>query len=354
METQPLLGSQGAQQNAGFWVSVRRGLLILFWASFVGVTIFAIFLLVQAYEPPPHNVWHQRRVICRHEGRTDVTPRIQEASALGCGGLIFTQEEVNTPGLTALVAEGKRYGVRIILEVPILVEYNGRQLQRLKEEARSWMEDGASGFLLLGGQRATVQMVSQMLQDGVETVSGEERLILLPDWLCEDVETPRNKSHLLRTCPLPDWNLQNATVGAEIKDVAWEVESGDTNALRQFLALTLPGTIILSLNQSVPPPSWLRSLLLIRFQNPALYTGWLQLTSNGSSYSALLSWGCSTLLVAISHSDQSHNVSLHLPHFSASAKLLLSTVRGRNQGQVLQDIVQLAAGEAQLLRLTPV
>ncbi|XP_056396721.1 uncharacterized protein LOC130291668 [Hyla sarda] len=217
------------------------------------------------------------------------------------------------------------------------------------------MADGASGFQLLGGQKETVMMVSQILLDEVETISGEERLILLPDWLCDDEDIPKNKSNLLRTCSIPEWNLQNVAVGAEMKNVAWKVDVGDmdTLGLRQFQAVTLPGTVMLSLNQSLAPPTWLRSLLFQRFQNPALYAGWVQPTSNGSFYSAVSSWGCSALLVAISGPDQSLNVSLHLPYFSASARLILSTKGGRNLGQVFQDMVLLEPGEAQLLRLTP-
>ncbi|KAM3910523.1 uncharacterized protein RB166_019371 [Leptodactylus fuscus] len=240
------------------------------------------------------------------------------------------------------------------MEVEVLKEYDGHHLQRLKDSARGWVEDGASGFRLLGGEKATVIMVSEILQDEVEIISGENRLILLPDWLCDDEDLPKNKSYLLRTCPLLDWNLQEFTAGSEMKDMAWEVTSGanDSLELKQFLSVTLPGTIILSLNQSLPPPFWLRSLLLLRFQNPALYSGWLQLMSNGSSYSALSHWSCSTLLVIIDYSDQSHNMSFVLPNFSASARLLLSTKSGHNRGQVLQGSVQLVPGEAQLLRLT--
>ncbi|KAG9465864.1 hypothetical protein GDO78_017618 [Eleutherodactylus coqui] len=294
MESMPLLKPCRAQQSARFWVSVRRGLLIFFWMMFAALTSLAVVFLVRAYEPPPPSVWHQRRVICRNTApapQSDVARRIQAASALGCGGLILAQEEVNSLNLRRLVTEGKQYGVSIILEVPILEDYDCHQLQRLKDAARSWLADGASGFYLLGGGKATVIMVM----------------------------------------------------------------SGDTDGLqlRQFLAITLPGTIILSLNQSQPLPSWLSFLLILRFQTPDLYTGWLQIISDGSSYRALSHWGCSTLLVIIGCYDQSQNVSLRLPHFSASARLLLSTKQQRSPGQVLQDSVQLLPGEAQLLRLTP-
>ncbi|KAG9465863.1 hypothetical protein GDO78_017618 [Eleutherodactylus coqui] len=358
MESMPLLKPCRAQQSARFWVSVRRGLLIFFWMMFAALTSLAVVFLVRAYEPPPPSVWHQRRVICRNTApapQSDVARRIQAASALGCGGLILAQEEVNSLNLRRLVTEGKQYGVSIILEVPILEDYDCHQLQRLKDAARSWLADGASGFYLLGGGKATVIMISQILQNEVEIISGEERLILLPDWLCDDEDMPKNKSQVLRTCPLTDWNLQKFTVRSEMKDTAWEVMSGDTDGLqlRQFLAITLPGTIILSLNQSQPLPSWLSFLLILRFQTPDLYTGWLQIISDGSSYRALSHWGCSTLLVIIGCYDQSQNVSLRLPHFSASARLLLSTKQQRSPGQVLQDSVQLLPGEAQLLRLTP-
>ncbi|KAM4019215.1 uncharacterized protein ACNLHF_028559 [Anomaloglossus baeobatrachus] len=355
MESQPLLRSE---QDARFWVCARRGLLVLFWVSLAVLLSFAIAILARAYVPQPPSAWHQRRVICRFAGpapQTDVTHRLREASALGCGGLVLTQEEVNNGSLSGQVTEGQRYGVRLVLEVQILEEYDDHQVQRLKDSARRWMEDGASGFQLLGDKKTTVIMISNILLNEVEIASGEERLILLPNWLCDDKDLPQNKSHLLRTCLLPDWNLQKFITGSEMKDTAWEVTSDDTDSLelRQFLAVTLPGTVLLSLNQSLSPPSWLRSLLHLRYQNPALYSGWLQLLSNGSSYSALSSWACSSLLVLIGHSDRSHNVSLHFPNFSNSVRLLLTTKQERNRGQMLQDSVELAAGEAQLIRLIP-
>ncbi|XP_077142521.1 uncharacterized protein LOC143806235 isoform X1 [Ranitomeya variabilis] len=355
MESQPLLRPE---QDARAWVCVRRGLLLLFWILLAALLSSAIAILARAYVPPPPSAWHQRRVICRIAGlapRTDVTHRIREASSLGCGGLILAHEEVTNGSVRDQVTEGQRYGLRIILEVHILEEYDGHQVQRLKDSARSWMEDGASGFQLLGDKKASVMMISQILLNEVEITSGEERLILLPNWLCNDEDAPKNKSQLLRTCPLPDWNLQPFTMGSDMKDMAWEVTPDDIESLelRQFLAVTLPGTVILSLNQSLPPPSWLRSLLHLRYQNPALHSGWLQRLSNGSSYSALSSWACSTLLVLIGPSDRSHNVSLHFPYFSNSVRLLLTTKPERNRGQLLQDRVLLAPGEAQLIRLIP-
>ncbi|XP_077142522.1 uncharacterized protein LOC143806235 isoform X2 [Ranitomeya variabilis] len=329
MESQPLLRPE---QDARAWVCVRRGLLLLFWILLAALLSSAIAILARAYVPPPPSAWHQRRVICRIAGlapRTDVTHRIREASSLGCGGLILAHEEVTNGSVRDQVTEGQRYGLRIILEVHILEEYDGHQVQRLK--------------------------ISQILLNEVEITSGEERLILLPNWLCNDEDAPKNKSQLLRTCPLPDWNLQPFTMGSDMKDMAWEVTPDDIESLelRQFLAVTLPGTVILSLNQSLPPPSWLRSLLHLRYQNPALHSGWLQRLSNGSSYSALSSWACSTLLVLIGPSDRSHNVSLHFPYFSNSVRLLLTTKPERNRGQLLQDRVLLAPGEAQLIRLIP-
>ncbi|XP_069611534.1 uncharacterized protein [Ranitomeya imitator] len=326
MESQPLLRPE---QDARGWVCVRRGLLLLFWILLAALLSSAIAILARAYVPPPPSTWHQRRVICRIAGlapQTDVSHRIREASSLGCGGLIVAHEEVTNGSVRGQVTEGQRYGLRIILEVQILEEYDGHQVQRLKDSARSWMEDGASGFQLLGDKKTTVMMISQILLKEVEIASEEERLILLPNWLCDDEDAPKNKSQLLRTCPLPDWNLQPFAMGSAMKDMAWE---------------------------SLPPPSWLRSLLHLRSQNPALHSGWLQRLSNGSSYSALSSWACSTLLVLIGPSDRSHNVSLHFPYFSNSVRLLLTTKPEHNRGQLLQDRVQLAPGEAQLIRLIP-
>lgn len=105
--------------------------------------------------------------------------------------------------------------------------------------------------------------------------------------------------------------------------------------------------------QTHPPPSWLRPLLFLRHQNPALYAGWLQTLSENSTHNVLSHWGCSTLLIAINPSNQSQVFPLHLPNYTASAKLLLSTQRGHNGGKMAEDGVLLAPREAQLLRLTP-
>ncbi|KAG8537832.1 hypothetical protein GDO81_023738 [Engystomops pustulosus] len=161
MESQPLLGTHRAQQDTRFWVCVRRTLLILFWAAYITVVVFAVVLVIQAYHPPPPSAWHQRRVICRNTGpqQTGVTARIQAASVLGCGGLILSQDEVGEPGVKALVEEAQRYGVRTVLEVPLLEKYSRQQVQRLKDTARSWLQDGVSAFWLSGERRTTIMMV---------------------------------------------------------------------------------------------------------------------------------------------------------------------------------------------------
>ncbi|CAI9533790.1 unnamed protein product [Staurois parvus] len=139
---------------------------------------------------------------------------------------------------------------------------------------------------------------------------------------------------------------------SEVMKTAWEVSSLNSTELQQFMAVTLPGTIKLSLSQTHPPPSWLHSLLFLRFQNPALYAGWLQTLSHNSTFSVLSHWGCSTLLITINPSNQSQIFSLHLPHYATKAQLLLSTQRGHSGGMMVEDSVLLAPGEAQLLRLT--
>ncbi|XP_063794508.1 uncharacterized protein LOC134949685 [Pseudophryne corroboree] len=357
MESQPLLESQGAEKNARFWVCVRRALLLLFWVSLALMTGAAILLLVRAYEPPPRTAWYQRSVLCYTTGPqpsnlTELRRRIEEVSALGCGGLILAWDNVTERNLRSLVAEGRWHNLHIMLELQLLDEYNVQQIQDLGDAARSWIDDGASGFRLSGGQREAVITVSDILREELENVTGEERLILLPDWLCAD--TAINKSQIFHTCPFPDWNLQDAPGRSEVVQTAWEVSPGDNDSLgmRQFMAVTQPGTVILSLSQSQPPPSWLRSLLFLRFHNPALYAGWLQDLSNNSSYIVLRHWGCSTLLVVIGRSASQENVSLHIPNYAPSAQLLLSTIGRSSRGQLMVDTVLLAAGEAQLLRLS--
>ncbi|XP_077350135.1 uncharacterized protein LOC144000276 [Lithobates pipiens] len=193
--------------------------------------------------------------------------------------------------------------------------------------------------------------VVESLQEELDGVSGEERIVLLPDWLGEEVTI--NKSLFLRTRPVLDWKPWEAEESSEVMKTVWEVSSLTSPKLLQFMAVTLPGTIKLSLSQTHPPPSWLRSLLLLRLQNPALYAGWLQTLSDNSTLSVLSHWGCSTLLVAINPSNQSQIFPLHLPHYTATAKLLLSTQQGHNGGKMAEDSVLLAPREAQLLRLTP-
>ncbi|KAM4697140.1 uncharacterized protein WCC33_015835 [Rhinophrynus dorsalis] len=135
--------------------------------------------------------------------------------------------------------------------------------------------------------------------------------------------------------------------------MAWEVSSDGSDSLRQqqIMAVTLPRTLILSLNQSTP--SWLQHLLLLCSQNPALSSGWLQTLPTISSYCALQHRGCSTLLVALSQSDEPQQLFLNLPQYRAQAWLLFSTWSGRSKGKVSLVTLVLAPQAALILRLIP-
>ncbi|XP_075041997.1 uncharacterized protein LOC142101434 [Mixophyes fleayi] len=357
MESHSLLDPQGIGKNAQFWVCIRRTLLILFWTSYALIAVEVVVLVVRAYEPPPRATWYQRSVLCyntglRHGNQTEVRRRIQEVSMLGCGGLILPLEDVKNLNVRSLVSEGQWSSLHIMLELHILNEYNSSQIRELKDAAKSWIKDGVSGFRLSGGQREAVIMVSDLLHEELENATDEERIILLPHWLCDD--TAINKTFLLHTCPLRHWNLRDVPERSEVMQIAWEVSPWDDSlGIRQFMAVTQPGTVILSLSQSQPPPPWLHPLLLLRFQNPALYAGQLQDLSDNSSYSVLCHWRCSSLLVIISHCNQQQTISLHIPHYAPKAQLLLSTGGQRGKGQAIQDAVLLPPGTAQLLRLTP-
>ncbi|XP_068106198.1 uncharacterized protein [Hyperolius riggenbachi] len=272
-----------------------------------------------------------------------------EASRLGCGGIIVRLQEVGD-NVRSLVVEGQRSGLHLVLDIEVSEEYNSSQVQTMKEALHSWIQDGVSGFSLSGGQRSSLRMVSQFLQEDMDIVAREDRFILLPDWLCE--ETASNKSVLLCTCSLPRWDSAKVTECSQVQNTAWQVSSGSSLELRQFMAATLPGTAILPLSQTQPPPSWLELLLFRRHQHPALYAGWLQPMADNSTYGIVHRWGCSTLLVAINPTNQPRNLSVRLTGYKATAQLLLSTTWRRSRDLNVQEGLLLAPGEAQLLRLT--
>ncbi|XP_075464915.1 uncharacterized protein LOC142499444 isoform X3 [Ascaphus truei] len=284
---------------------------------------------------------------------------MHEVSVLGCGGLILgippgggELKDLSELSVGSLVAEGQRHGLRILLELQVPSKGNGSQTQELWEAAWVWIREGVSGFRLSHGERATVIEVTEKLREELGNVTGDERILLLPNWLCE--APPPAWPHLLRSCPLPRGDLQEVIEGPEVMETAWEVSTGDndTLGLLQFMAVTLPGTPILSLSQA--PPSWLRSLLFLRSQHPALSSGSLRFLSNGSSYYALRHQGCSAILVALSQSNRPQSLSVHIPQYNQRARCLLSTWAGRGVGEEVDlSSLVLAPYEGVILRLAP-
>ncbi|XP_075464914.1 uncharacterized protein LOC142499444 isoform X2 [Ascaphus truei] len=335
MESQPILCAQRVQCEAQRWVSVRRWLLRLFWGCCVTLAVVACVMVVRAYEPPPQVTWYQRHALCYipalHSGNlTEVAQRMHEVSVLGCGGLILgippgggELKDLSELSVGSLVAEGQRHGLRILLELQVPSKGNGSQTQELWEAAWVWIREGVSGFRLSHGERATVIEVTEKLREELGNVTGDERILLLPNWLCE--APPPAWPHLLRSCPLPRGDLQEVIEGPEVMETAWEA-----------------------------PPSWLRSLLFLRSQHPALSSGSLRFLSNGSSYYALRHQGCSAILVALSQSNRPQSLSVHIPQYNQRARCLLSTWAGRGVGEEVDlSSLVLAPYEGVILRLAP-
>nr|XP_056702290.1 4F2 cell-surface antigen heavy chain-like [Euleptes europaea] len=296
--------------------------------------------------------------------------------------------------LRALVTDGHKQGIRILLELPTwaeeldpVAEDNGTGVY-LKEALQFWQAQGVNGFLVAKDPPWRLDAVLNVWSElGRQrgTDQGEERVLMVWDQSETCNISHRVPSRVILTCTLPG-SERNLTAGALTQRVeaalqnpggswpGWTVAGGlplaaDLGETLGVLLLSLPGTPLLQGGAGSPIPlgntmkpgtnghpltTLYRSLLPLHANSFALqgasFTP-LPLTGPSEDVFVFLRPGtCSGILVVLNLGSQTHQLNLSQPSFPNHARVLFSS-RPERQSEVNMEEVRLVSHQALFLKV---
>ncbi|XP_054855928.1 4F2 cell-surface antigen heavy chain-like [Eublepharis macularius] len=409
------------QASAAPWQGLRQVLLCLLGALFACMLATALLLLVTMPRPPPPLAWWQKASFYHlpptafpdsngdgHGDLRGVRPLLDRllelpVQALVLGSILegdsanlsrICSAHGSLEQLRALVNDGHKQGIRILLELPTWAEgpdmdaEDNRTEQHLKRALQFWQAQGVNGFLVAKDPAWRLDAVLNSWSDlgrqsGMN--QGEERVLMVWDQSETCNISRRVPSRVILTCNLPGPE-RNLTAGALTQQVeaalqyprgpwpGWTVPRGllltaDLAETLGVLLFSLPGTPLLQggagspilLGSTMKPSTnghplttLYQSLLLLHARSFALQGASfapLPLPGHLEDIFAFLRPGsCSGILVVLNLGSQPCPLNLSQLSFPTRAKVLFST-HPEPQSEVKMEGVGLAPHQALLLRV---
>ncbi|KAL8219966.1 UNVERIFIED_CONTAM: hypothetical protein K2H54_037078 [Gekko kuhli] len=409
------------QARAAPWKGLRTALLCLVAALFACMLATALALLLKMHRPAPPLSWWQKAAFYhlpstsfpdsngdRHgdlEGVRRLLDRLVElpVQALVLGPVLegdganlssVCSSHGSLEKLQALVADGHKKGIRVLLELPTwaetldLVTEGNRTGLHLKRALQFWQTQGVNGFLVakdpLWRLDAVLDAWSE-LESHRGMDQGEERVLMVWDQSGTCNISRHAPSTVILACNLPG-RESHLTAGVLAQRIAaalehpggawpgWTVAGGlplslDLEEMLAVLLFSLPGTPLLQGGVGSPVP-------LGNSRKPdtnghpltALYHSLLQLHANSLAlqgagftpvplanhsedvFAFVRPGACSGILVALNLDSQPCHLNLSQPSFPNRARVVFST-RPERQSDVKMEEVRLAPHQALLLRV---
>ncbi|XP_058052309.1 4F2 cell-surface antigen heavy chain-like [Ahaetulla prasina] len=410
------------QGSAAPWPGLRKALISLLGGLFACMLLLAVALLFSLPRPHPPLGWWQKAAFYHlppscfpdsdGDGWGDLAGVRQQLDQLATlpiqalvlgpilegGGANLTQiipAHGSLAQLQALLTDGRKRGIRILLELPPWGEEgdasaeSNQTVQLLKEALQFWQSEGVHGFLVDKDPAwclLTVLKAWDALDDRRQRDPRDERALIVWDRSETCGASEGMPSRVILTCQLPGTQrnlsaqalLQLAHGSLQLPGTPWPSWAvprglspvGGWGEILGVLLFTLPGVPLVQGGPRSPLPlefelmegkpsrpplaALYQSLLELHAKSFSLqdtdFTP-LPLPSHVEDLVAFLRPGaCSSLLVILNLGPQPAQLSLKELSFSGQAKVVLST-HAKPQKEASVEMVRLVPQQALLLKV---